>query len=195
MLPWPLPPHTSALRQPQSNKSDYTQLKAVAREYLEARHQFLTRAKSHPELAGNDNIMGRIGEMVAVQFLRSQGRKVDKHAAVNHAITDLAIVEEAGAERLVSVKLISAENRGGTTTRLKYGWDEFILVELQANYEVKRLGWLTIEDLRSQGHEALVESSPITKSSMLDAKGVVGRFGRVYDFENAADAPVLKALL
>jgi hypothetical protein len=175
--------------------SDYTQLKAVAREYLEARHQFLTKSAAYPELAGNDNIMGRIGEMVAVQFLRSQGRKVDKHAASNHAITDLVVVDDNGANRLVSVKLISAENKRGTTTRLKSGWDEFILVELHTHYEVKRLGWLNLEDVRSQGQETLVESSPITKRSMLDAKGLIGRFGRVYDVESDADAHVLKMLL
>lgn len=175
--------------------SDYTQLKAVAREYLEARHQFLTNSAAYPELAGNDNIMGRIGEMVAVQFLRSQGRKIDKHAKSNHAITDLVAVEDDGSKRSVSVKLISDENRGGTTTRLKSGWDEFILVELQGSYEVKRLGWLNIEDLRSQGQEALVESSPITQRTMLDAKGVVGRFGRVYNIENTSDAPLLNMLL
>ena len=175
--------------------ADYIQLKAVAQEYLQARHQFLSKSAAYPELAGNDNLMGRIGEMVAVQFLRSQGRKVDKHEASNHAITDLVVVEENGATRLVSVKLISAENKRGTTTRLKPGWHEFILVELQANYEVKRLGWLTIEDVRSQGHEELVASGPITKRSMLAATGVVGRFGRVYDIENASDALLLKMLL
>jgi hypothetical protein len=175
--------------------SDYTRLKAMAREYLQARHQFLTSAAAHPELSGNDNIMGRIGEMVAVQFLRSQGRKVDKHKASNHAITDLVAVDDNGTTRLVSVKLISAENKRGTTTPLKPGWDDFILVELQANYEVKRLGWLNIEAVQSQEQEALVESSPITNRSMLTTKGIIGRFGRVYDSENATDAPLLKALL
>ena len=175
--------------------SDYTQLKAVAREYLEDRHQFLTKSAAYPELAGNDNIMGRIGEMVAVQFLRNQGRKVDKHEASNHAITDLVVVDDNGANRLVSVKLISAENKRGTTTRLKSGWDEFILVELQGSYEVKRLGWLNMEDLRSQEQEALVEGSPITRRTMMNAKGVIGRFGRVYTIENADDIPLLKMLL
>jgi hypothetical protein len=175
--------------------SDYTQLKAMACEYLQARHQFLTKSATYPELAGNDNLMGRIGEMVAVQFLRSLGRNVDKHEASNYPITDLAVAEKDGAIRLVSVKLISAENKLGTTTRLKFGWDEFILVELQANYEVKRLGWLNIEDVRSQGFEALVENSPITRRTMLNQKGIIGRFGRVYDIGNPSDAPMLKALL
>ena len=194
LLPWlPSTPYAYGTSNPMN--SDYTQLKALAQEYLQARHQFLTKSAAYPELAGNDNIIGRIGEMVAVQFLRSQGRKVDKHTALNHAITDLVTVGADGAIRLVSVKLISGENRGGTTTRLKSGWYEFILVELHTNYEVKRLGWLNIEDLRSHGFEDLADSEPVTKRSMLDAKGLIGRFGHVYDIENTDDAPMLKALL
>ncbi|GAB3857064.1 hypothetical protein GCM10028822_30180 [Hymenobacter terrigena] len=176
-------------------ESDYTQLKQVAREYLQARHDFLTKSAAYPELAGNDNLMGRIGEMVAVQFLRSQGRSVDKHEQSNHPVTDLQVVGADGVPANVSVKLISAENKRGATTALKAGWDEFVLVELQANYTVKRLGWLTMKDLCSQQQEALVASSPITKRRMLDADGLLGRFGRVYDSANASDAPMLKALL
>ena len=176
-------------------ESDYTQLKQVAREYLQARHDFLTKSAAYPELAGNDNLMGRIGEMVAVQFLRSQGRTVDKHEQSNYPVTDLQVAGANGKPINVSVKLISAENKRGATTALKSGWDEFILVELQANYEVKRLGWLTTDDLRSSGQEGLGLTSPITKRRMLDADGLVGRFGRVYTIENASDAPMLKALL
>ena len=176
-------------------ESDYTQLKHVAREYLQARHDFLTKSAAYPELAGNDNLMGRIGEMVAVQFLRLHGRTVNKHKDSNHPVTDLRVVGPDGKPINVSVKLVSAENKRGTTTALKAGWDEFILVELQANYEVKRLGWLTTEDLRSSGQEGLGLGSPITKSRMLDADGLVGRFGRVYTIENADHAPMLKALL
>lgn len=175
--------------------SDYAQLKQVAREYLKARHRFLTKSAVYPELAGNDNLMGRIGEMVAVQFLRNQGRIVNKHELSNHPITDLQVVGTDGAPLNVSVKLISAENKRGTTTALKSGWDEFILVELEANYEVQRLGWLSIENLRSQGQEGLGLSSPITKRRMLDADGLIGQFGRVYTVENASDALMLKALL
>jgi hypothetical protein len=176
-------------------ESDYTQLKQVARDYLEARHVFLTKSAAYPELKGNDNLMGRIGEMVAVQFLRSQGRTVDKHEDSNFPVTDLAVKEPGGKQRFVSVKLISAENTRGSSSALKYGWDEFILVELQANYEVKRLGWLTMEHLRSQQQEGMVAGSPITKRRMLDADGLIGLFGQVYNSANASDAPMLKALL
>ena len=175
--------------------SNYAQLKGLAREYLQARHQFLTRSAAYPELAGNDNIMGRIGEMVAVQFLRNQGRKVDKHVALNHAVTDLVTIESDGTSRMVSVKLISAENKRGTTTPLKHGWDEFVLVELEANYEVKRLGWLTAEALKSGDKEALVQGDPITSRRMLDPQGLIGRFGKVFTNQHPNDVPILKALL
>jgi hypothetical protein len=172
---------------------DYSQLKQVARDYLQARHKFLTQSASYPELAGNDNLMGRIGEMIAVQFLRSQGRTVDKYEAANHAITDLRVIEADNKEVSVSVKLISAENKLGRTTVLKHGWDEFILVELQPNYDVKRLGWLDRKNLASDMGESFSQSAPITTRRMLDPDGLIGRFGRVYSVDN--DAALLKALL
>ena len=176
-------------------ESDYIQLKELAREYLKARGEFLTKSADYPELAGNDNLMGRIGEMVAVQFLRSHGRKVDKHLKLNHAVTDLYTAEAGNASRSISVKLISAENQRGTTTLLKNGWDEFILVELLPNYEVKRLGWLTIESLPPTVQKTLLQKAPITSRRMLEANGLIGKHGKVYDSQDHKHAPMLKSLL
>ena len=58
---------------------NYNQLKHLAREYLKARHIFLNAASKLPDLHGNDNIVGRIGELIAIQFLRDQGRLVEKN--------------------------------------------------------------------------------------------------------------------
>jgi hypothetical protein len=175
--------------------SDYLHLQAIARTYLQARHAFLTQSEQYPELAGNDSIIGRVGEMLAVEFLRLHGRQVEKHIAKNHAVSDLLVTEPNGEQKTVSVKLISAENRSGSTTRLKYGWDEFILVELDATYQVQRLGWLTLDDLRNKQHEHLVQKPPITSRRMLNATGLIGKYGKVYSCQNAADAPLLKSLL
>lgn len=175
--------------------SDYVQLKELAREYLKARHEFLTKSTAYPELAGNDNLMGRIGEMIAVQFLRSHGRKVNKYSTSNHAVTDLYTAESENASRSISVKLISAENKLGATTPLKNGWDEFILVELLPNYEVKRLGWLTVESLPPTIQKMLLQKAPITSRRMLEADGLIGSYGKVYDSRDPMHAPILKALL
>jgi hypothetical protein len=134
--------------------------------------------------------MGRIGEMVAVQFLRRQGRVVSKYEAVNHAITDLCIIEADGSKKSVSVKLISAESKLGRTTILKHGWDEFTLVKLQANYDIKRLGWLTRKNLVSANEKFFSERAPVTARRMLDPDGLIGRFGKVYSVND--DAALLK---
>ncbi|MEZ4991878.1 MAG: hypothetical protein R2824_15765 [Saprospiraceae bacterium] len=49
-------------------------LKNTAKEYLIARKKFLDIANDTIELSGNDNIIGRIGEFIAYQLLKSQGR-------------------------------------------------------------------------------------------------------------------------
>jgi hypothetical protein len=44
--------------------------------YLKARHELLELGRAHPErIGGNDNIVGRIGEFIALHFLERQGRR------------------------------------------------------------------------------------------------------------------------
>ncbi|WP_092773749.1 hypothetical protein [Hymenobacter actinosclerus] len=175
--------------------TDYTILKGLAHSYLQTRAQFLVQAAQYPELAGNDSIVGRIGEMIAAQFLQLQGRQVVKHAALNHAVTDLLATMPGGQPRAVSVKLITAENKSGSTTRLKDGWDEFILIELNVAYQVHRLGWLTLDELRSNGQEQLAHDQPITSRRMLTTKGLIGRYGKVYDSQDERESLMLNSLL
>ena len=55
---------------------DKNELKVLAKNYFFARQSFLSAiSHDHPELGGNDNIVGRIGEFIALQFLEAKDRK------------------------------------------------------------------------------------------------------------------------
>ena len=48
--------------------------KDICRDYLKARQNFLRIANEDEILKGNDNIIGRIGEFIAFQFLEQMNR-------------------------------------------------------------------------------------------------------------------------
>lgn len=123
---------------------NYDQLKRLAREYLKARHIFLKAALKLPDLHGNDNIVGRIGELVAIQFLRDQKRKVEKNASAVQKGFDLMTSDK----KMISVKTITAENKSGRTTKIKDPWDELVLITLNEKYKVDKIGHIKNSQLQ-----------------------------------------------
>ena len=61
--------------------SDTTEFKTTARNYLIARQKFLKIAEKTDGLFGNDNLVGRIGEFVAYQYLHEHNRQPKRPAS------------------------------------------------------------------------------------------------------------------
>ena len=79
------------------------------------------------------------------------------------------------------VKVITEENQKGRNVRLTEPWNQLLLIELGQHYRPVRIGVLTKE----QHQKALSENSnwsstPIVKRTMLGPKGLISRYGRVY---------------
>jgi hypothetical protein len=151
--------------------------------YLHARKNILELGRSHPErIGGNDNIIGRIGEFIALRFLESLGQKPEKILHSSNPGYDLV---ENNIQ--TQVKVITSENEKGKTVRLKKPWNQFVLIELGEHYKPERIGVLT----EAQHQTALSENegwsqTPVTKLSMLGPKGLIGRYGTIYEKNEVA---------
>lgn len=166
-----------------TNEFKETEIRETIKNYLSARKHFLEVARKYPaELKGNDNIIGRIGEYLAMKYLRHKKlvpKKVESNSQQGYDII-------CDGKRKFSVKIITMENAIGRTVRLTEPWDEFILIELDEDYSIKRLGHLTKDSF----NKALIENptwskNPYAKKTMLGDKGIIGRYGYVEkDFEN-----------
>ncbi len=80
---------------------------------MRARRKFRRAADKIPELNGNDNLVGRIGEFIALQFLQIKLRRkklVRNTSAVQKGYDIIADGEK------ISVKIITSENLSGRTT-------------------------------------------------------------------------------
>jgi hypothetical protein len=138
--------------------------------YLQARHELLELGRKHPgRIGGNDNIIGRIGEFIALRFLERLGQKPIKVKGSSNPAYDL--VEN---ETRTQVKVITEENQKGRNVRLVEPWTQFVLIDLGQHYRPVRIGLVTKE----QHHRACSEnagwsSTPIVKRSMLGPKGLI----------------------
>lgn len=153
------------------------EINQAIRNYINSRREFLSVADRNKRfLAGNDNIVGRIGEYIAIRLLEKRGISVNKAVSKSEKGYDLLLTDG----RKVSVKLITAENVRGSTTRIKSPWDMLILIELNSDYEVHRLGILTRSEFRKAlGENKNWSSNPVTKRSMLGANGLFGQYGEI----------------
>ena len=144
--------------------------------YLTARRAFFGVAVRNPEeLSGNDNIVGRIGEYLALIYLRSVGRRPKKVSSRSQQGHDLI---EGDAQ--ISVKLISSENANGRGLRLTEPWTELILIYLDTDSLTYQVGHITNEQFwRARVENPGWSTSPIIKKSMLGRKGLIGRYGKV----------------
>lgn len=157
-----------------------TQIQAAIDKYLQARQELLLLGEAHPHrIGGNDNIIGRIGEFIALRFLESLGQKPTKVEGSSNQGYDF--IEQ---EVQTQVKVITEENKKGRNVRLVEPWTQLVVVELGEGYKPNRIGVLD----KCQFQRACSENenwcvTPYVKRSMLGRKGLIGKYGRVYQRE------------
>jgi hypothetical protein len=153
------------------------EIKDAIKNYLQARSAIIAIGKKYPhEMGGNDNIIGRIGEYIGLQFLKSIGQnpiKVQYSSNPGYDFIDEALQTQ--------VKVITSENESGKNVRLKKPWNQFVLIELNNDYIPKRIGVLTEE----QHQKAILENpnwsqTPVVKLSMLSKNGLIGKYGKIF---------------
>jgi hypothetical protein len=149
--------------------------KAIIR-YLKARKELLSIAASYPDhFSGNDNIIGRIGEYIAIKFLSENNEYPSKPEFSNNKGYDLIF-----KNKKIQVKVITSENNSGKTVRLVEPWDQFILIDLDLESLTARIGVIS----RGKFNKAIrdnnkLSKNPIVKRSMLDKNGLIGKYGEV----------------
>ena len=153
------------------------EIQAAIDSYLRARAALLELGRKYPHrFSGNDNIIGRFGEFVALQFLERLGQKPEKVISSSNPGFDLI----EGSLR-TQVKVITVENQKGRTVRLKEPWDQLLLIQLGPDYDPIRVGLLTksqFTQAKMDGH--LRSSTPFVALRMLGPKGLISKYGRVY---------------
>lgn len=153
------------------------ELKSLAKKYLSARQDFLSAIrKDHPELGGNDNIVGRIGEFVALQFLNNCNRVVEKCKSATNKGYDIVCSEN----RQISVKTITAESKTGRSTQLKQPWQELIMIYIGENYEVELIGHIHIEDYNIALQQQIVRENQVADKRLLLDGGLFSKYGKLY---------------
>lgn len=146
--------------------------------YLRARQTILKLGREVPgRIGGNDNIVGRIGEFIGLRFLEALGQEPIMMEGSSNPGFDL----EEGNLR-TQVKAITNENKRGRSVRLTPGWTQFVLMELGEHYTPERIGLLT----STQQEIALADNfaktaTPVVSLTMLGPKGLISRYGRVYN--------------
>lgn len=157
---------------------DEEKLKKIAKEYLVARKKFRDEADKIPVLGGNDNIIGRIGEFIAVQFLE---HKLKRRVVVKNKNMTQKGFDIVADDKRVSVKIITAENQKGRTTTIKDPWDELVVVELGEDSEVKQIGYIARDKFGEFFKERLSKGSPpCTSRSMFKVGGVFHECGKIF---------------
>lgn len=152
-------------------------LKKLARDYLIARKRFRDAADKIPELAGNDNIIGRIGEFIAIQFLE---HKLKRKAFKNKNMVQKGYDINANGKK-VSVKTITSENKSGITSPIKDPWDELIIIELGKNSKVKQIGYISRDKFKKALKEKFLKNpNPSVSRSMLKKKRLFGKYGQIF---------------
>lgn len=151
--------------------------------YLQARARLLALGERYPErFGGNDNIIGRIGEFVALRFLERQGYKPRKAQGKSNPGYDLL-----EGERRIQVKAISQENRKGRSVRLTDPWDLLVLIELGDGYRPVRIGMLTREEHnQARTADKRLSAAPVVRLGMLSKTGLIGKHGKVFEGDQVA---------
>ena len=160
-----------------TNKSE---LQKLAKKYLSARKDFLSAIRQdHPELGGNDNIVGRIGEFIALQFLTNKNRTVTKCKSATNKGYDIL----CSAGRQISVKTITGESKTGRTTKLKQPWQELVMIYIGKDYEVEKIGHIHIEDFNVAVTQKFIKLNAIADKKYLLEGGLFSKFGKLYSGE------------
>lgn len=160
------------------NEFDLKMSKEHCKMYLQSRRLFLTFANESKFLSGNDNIIGRIGEFVALQFLKKRNPR--KNLNPTEKGYDLI----CDVDTKVSVKMITWENSTQRTTRIKEPWDELIVIFLNDDLEIGKLGHLTkIQFLNCKKLNSKTSNEPYCKLSMLNKNGMITKHGKTFEIE------------
>lgn len=98
-------------------------------------------------VARNDNIVGRIGEYYAMEYLKKHYSPDEVHAAItaNQKGYDFLV----GKERF-SVKTITRENQTGSTTpiNLDLSWDYLVAVKLDDDFNLEAFSLINCSSLK-----------------------------------------------
>lgn len=162
----------------------YDDLKQLAVNYLYSRHIFISESSKFEELTGNDNLVGRIGELIALEFLHRNARSATKNKNLVEKGYDLLTHDN----QKISVKLITAENKKGRSTRLKKPWTEIIFISLNSNYKVDRLGHITEKEFEKALSENFIKNKePYTDRKLLLDNGLFDKYGKLYKDNDVSD--------
>jgi len=156
-----------------------SEIKETIDTYIRARSNLIDLGRKYPErVGGNDNLVGRIGEFIALRFLEHRlGQNPSKVPETSNPGYDFI-----DGELLTQVKTITSENQRGRSVRLVEPWNQLVLIELGEDYKPKRIGVLTeAEHQRACEENPGWSRSPIVKLSMLSTRGLIGRYGTVFD--------------
>ncbi len=148
----------------------------LAKRYLQARREFLLEANKIPELSGNDNFVGRIGELIALRYLQKQNRSVIKVTNKINKGFDLTCTEGSS----ISVKLITAENKSGRTTKLKQPWTELILISLNPHYSVDRIGQITYDNFQIAQNDGFITQQAFADKRYLKDGPLFDKYGSLH---------------
>lgn len=155
-------------------------LKKLSREYLLARKKFRDATDKDPLLSGNDNIVGRIGEFIAHQFLQHKLKRKKIIKNPNPVQKGYDIIADG---QKVSVKTITGENASGRTTPIKQPWDELLLIELGKDSRLLRIGYLTSKDFKTWPAYR-IGWCPVASRSMFNKKGLIFVNGKIFEGAN-----------
>jgi hypothetical protein len=154
------------------------QRKQLCLNYLRARQEFLEVANNDKVLHGNDNIIGRIGEAIAHSFLEQQNRK--PIVVKNQSNPGYDIICESDNAK-ISVKMITSENKTGSTSKIRHEWSELMGIELDVDLKVKRLGIITRDNFKKEQKRRGRVLEPNFSRAMLKEKGIFNVAGKLYN--------------
>ena len=131
--------------------------------YAEARgnlHRFLD-AYNIPR---NDNLVGRIGEYIAIEYIKgtTSDEKVTPVAVPNQKGFDFSV-----GNKKYTVKTITNENKNGATSPLDLtnSWDYLVAVRLGDNFELVALSIIDYHSLKTQ-----LDSNSIQRNRKIGTK-------------------------
>jgi hypothetical protein len=154
-------------------------LKKTAKDYLTARKKFLAIADNTHWLFGNDNLVGRIGEFIAYQYLHENKRNPERPTSKTQKGYDFICDKK---KTKISVKTITHENKAGTTTVITEPWDELILITINDKIKIDKFGILTKEQFNAAlNAKHLTSKTPYASRTMVGAKGLISKFGTFVD--------------
>lgn len=162
--------------------------KQLCLEYLKARNTFLKIGNKDKVLQGNDNIIGRIVEAIAYFFLEQQGRKPKIVENKSNPGYDIICKSD---DAKISVKMITSENKTGSTSKIRHQWSELIGIELDDELKVKRLGIITRQNFEKEQNRRGRILEPNFSRAMLKENGIFNIGGKLYNYKDLEDFELL----